>query len=104
MISTAPEQAVTAWLALDPADEDNGCLRYVRGSAAGGVRAHRYSGVIGFSQTLDAAADAADAQNEFALPAAPGDLLLHTATMVQPMYGGAARLAGAATLPSGGKV
>ncbi|EOD04155.1 hypothetical protein EMIHUDRAFT_121687 [Emiliania huxleyi CCMP1516] len=74
--------AVTAWLALDPADEDNGCLRYVRGSAAGGVRAHHYSGVIGFSQTLDAAADAADAQNEFALPAAPGDLLLHTATMV----------------------
>uniref|UniRef100_A0A7S3S1P7 EamA domain-containing protein n=1 Tax=Emiliania huxleyi TaxID=2903 RepID=A0A7S3S1P7_EMIHU len=77
-----PEQAVTAWLALDPADEDNGCLRYVRGSAAGGVRAHHYSGVIGFSQTLDAAADAADAQNEFALPAAPGDLLLHTAMMV----------------------
>ena len=29
-----PPQALTMWLALDAVDEENGCLRYVRGSRA----------------------------------------------------------------------
>ena len=28
----APPKVLTIWLALDPVDEENGCLRYVRGS------------------------------------------------------------------------
>ena len=47
-----PQRAVTGWLALDPADESNGCLRYVRGSADGPLRPHGFSGVLGFSQTI----------------------------------------------------
>lgn len=78
-----PHQAVTAWMALDPVDEENGCLRYVRGSAAGGVRTHDYSGVVGFSQSLTAESfGAADTGAEFAVCAAPGDLILHVGTMI----------------------
>ena len=31
----APPQAVTGWLALEPVDDENGCLNYVRGSHRG---------------------------------------------------------------------
>jgi phytanoyl-CoA hydroxylase len=47
-----PAQVVTIWLALDPVDEDNGCLRYVRGSHLEGIRSHGRSSVLGFSQGI----------------------------------------------------
>jgi len=53
-----PAEAVTMWLALDHVDEENGCVRYVHGSHEWGMRPH------GRTQTI-------------ALPAAPGDLLVH---------------------------
>lgn len=76
-----PGQAVTMWLAVDAADEENGCLRYVRGSAARGLRPHDFSGVMGFSQRLVAYRDD-DAAAEFAAVAAPGDLIIHTGGMI----------------------
>ena len=51
-----PGQAVTMWLALDAADEENGCLRYVLGSAhdAPAPRPHGFSGVMGTPRRIAA--------------------------------------------------
>jgi phytanoyl-CoA hydroxylase len=39
-------------MALDPVDEDNGCLRYVAGSHRRGIRPHARSNILGFSQGI----------------------------------------------------
>jgi len=71
---------LTMWLALDRADEDNGCLRYVVGSTADGLRPHDFSGVLGFSQTITDYGEA-DAAREVPIVAQPGDLIMHTALL-----------------------
>ena len=84
-----PHPALTMWLALDEADVENGCLRYEAGSATadgGVVRPHCASGVMGFSQVLERynAVDrpgGTGVDTEVAVPAAPGDLILHHARM-----------------------
>ena len=45
-----PNEAITLWIALDDIDEENGCMRYVRGSHRRGMRPHRPSNILGFSQ------------------------------------------------------
>lgn len=74
------ESGVTMWLALDEADEGNGCLRYVRGSSHKGLRPHAFSGVLGFSQQISdyVARD----EDEIVMRARPGDLLIHNAMLV----------------------
>ena len=47
-----PPSVLTIWLAIEDVDEENGCLRYVRGSHTGGVRPHAASAVLGFSQAI----------------------------------------------------
>jgi phytanoyl-CoA hydroxylase len=47
-----PANVLTIWLALDPVDDDNGCLHYVRGSHLRGIRPHGASRVVGFSQGI----------------------------------------------------
>jgi phytanoyl-CoA hydroxylase len=47
-----PPSVVTLWLALEDVDEENGCLRYVRGSHKRGCRPHARSNVLGFSQAI----------------------------------------------------
>ena len=47
-----PPSVLTIWLALDPVDEENGCLRYVAGSHRQGIRAHARSNILGFSQGI----------------------------------------------------
>jgi phytanoyl-CoA hydroxylase len=80
---TEPMRALTMWLALDHADEANGCLRYVRGSASAGLRKHEYSGVVGFSQRIvDFDAGGADGAREVPVCAAPGDLIIHHAMQI----------------------
>jgi phytanoyl-CoA hydroxylase len=71
-----PNEAVTLWLALDPVDEGNGCLRYVPGSHRKGLRPHARSGVLGFSQEITDY-DAADRNSEIPIMAQPGDLVVH---------------------------
>ena len=51
-----PNHALTLWLALDRVDEENGCVRDLPGSHAQGMRPHRSSGILGFSQGIDGAA------------------------------------------------
>jgi phytanoyl-CoA hydroxylase len=47
-----PPQVLTIWLALDPVDQENGCLRYVVGSHRHGLRPHDRSDIVGFSQGI----------------------------------------------------
>src|SRR5262245_51840791 len=47
-----PPNVATVWMALDPVDAGNGCLRYVAGSHRQGIRPHGRSNVLGFSQGI----------------------------------------------------
>ncbi|WP_406698991.1 phytanoyl-CoA dioxygenase family protein [Singulisphaera sp. Ch08] len=71
-----PPQVLTVWLALDPVDEENGCLRYVRGSQRRGIRPHRRTSTLGFSQEVADYGDA-DRADEVAVPLQPGDVVIH---------------------------
>jgi phytanoyl-CoA hydroxylase len=54
-----PQEALTMWIALDDVDEENGCLRYVRGSHLRQLRPHGRSEILGL------------------ILARPGDVLVH---------------------------
>ena len=71
-----PPQVLTIWLALDPVDEENGCLRYVRGSHHRGIRVHGRTRSLGFSQGISDYGDA-DRAEEIAVPMQPGDVVIH---------------------------
>ncbi|MBI94553.1 MAG: phytanoyl-CoA dioxygenase [Gemmatimonadaceae bacterium] len=71
-----PNEAITLWLALDHIDEENGCVRYVRGTHHDGMRPHQRSDVIGFSQGITDYGDA-DTAREEPVHAKPGDLFAH---------------------------
>ncbi|HET6575073.1 MAG TPA: phytanoyl-CoA dioxygenase family protein [Fimbriiglobus sp.] len=71
-----PPNVATIWLALDEVDEENGCLRYVRGSHRLGVRPHGRSNVLGFSQGISDCGDA-DREREVAVHLRPGDAVAH---------------------------
>ncbi len=77
-----PCEALTMWLALDEVDEENGCVRYIRGSHNKGMRPHGKSGTLGFSQAITDFGSPSDVENEVAIPASPGDLLAHHALTV----------------------
>jgi len=71
-----PVNVLTIWLALDPVDAENGCLRYVSGSHERGIRKHAKSSILGFSQGIaDYTAD--DFTREIAVPLQPGDVVAH---------------------------
>jgi phytanoyl-CoA hydroxylase len=70
------------WLALDHVDQENGCMRYARGSHKHGMRPHASSGVLGFSQGMTDFGQPIDLANEVPVPAQPGDLLVHHALTI----------------------
>lgn len=76
-----PCEAVTFWLALDVTDEANGCVRYVPESHRMGMRSHRRTSTLGFSQGIDDYSDA-DRSTEVAIHANPGDMLAHHAMTI----------------------
>ena len=76
-----PCQAVTMWMALDPVDEENGCVRYLRGSHLDGMRPHERTKTLGFSQGIVNFGDN-ETREEVTSPAKPGDLLAHHALTV----------------------
>lgn len=71
-----PPNVVTIWMALDAVDDENGCLRYVRGSHLKPVRSHNRSGVLGFSQGIFDYG-AADTELEVPIHLQPGDVVAH---------------------------
>lgn len=77
-----PCDAVTMWFALDDVDEENGCVRYVPGSHKQGMREHARTHTLGFSQGIVDYPTGHDRDHEIALPAKPGDLLVHHAMTI----------------------
>ena len=77
-----PCEAVTMWFALDDVAEENGCVRYVRGSHKHGMRKHARTNTLGFSQGIVDYPTDQDREAETALPAKPGDLLVHDAMTI----------------------
>ncbi|MDA1142781.1 MAG: phytanoyl-CoA dioxygenase family protein [Planctomycetota bacterium] len=71
-----PPNVLTLWLALDPVDEENGCLRYVRGSHLGGIRPHSPTEVLGFSQSVSNYSPDDEALEQ-PIFLKPGDLVVH---------------------------
>ena len=71
-----PPNVLTIWMALDPVDDGNGCLRYVAGSHRRGIRPHGRSNVLGFSQGItDYGPD--DQAREVPIQLQPGDVVVH---------------------------
>lgn len=77
-----PNEAVTMWLALEPVDEENGCVRYVRGSHERGMRPHGRTQTLGFSQGMTDFGTPTDVADEVYFPTQPGDLLVHHALTI----------------------
>ncbi len=71
-----PDQVVTLWIPIDAIDQENGCLYYVPGSHLRGLRPHRRSSVLGFSQGV-ADWGPEDQVAAVAVPVKPGDVLAH---------------------------
>ena len=77
-----PCEALTMWLALEPVNEENGCVRYVRGSHRSGMRPHGRTQTLGFSQGITDFPNEIDQRDEVICRAAPGDLLAHDAMTI----------------------
>ena len=77
-----PCEAATMWLALEEVDEENGCVRYVRGSHLRGMRPHGRTRTLGFSQGVTDYGTPQDLAHEVAFPAKAGDLLVHNAMTI----------------------
>ena len=71
-----PPKVLTIWVALDLADQTNGCMKYVAGSHLNGIRNHDTSNTLGFSQSITDFCHE-DAKNEKSITAKPGDALIH---------------------------
>lgn len=71
-----PANVLTIWVALDPVDEENGCVRCLPGSYREGIRPHGASAVLGFSQGITNYGPE-DAAREVPLCLAPGDASVH---------------------------
>jgi len=71
-----PSNVVTIWLALDPVDDENGCLHYVVGSHRDGIRPHGASQVLGFSQAIRDYSDQDEARS-VTVHLDPGDIVAH---------------------------
>ena len=72
-----PNEAVTMWLAMEDVDEENGCVRYIKGSHQLGMRSHTQSNVLGFSQGISDFGTESDHLNEVSIAVKAGDLLVH---------------------------
>lgn len=82
-----PCVALTCWLALEPVDDENGCIHYVRGShkavqASDGFRPHGRSEILGFSQGVKDFGTPDDVANTVSCPGPAGTLLMHDARTI----------------------
>lgn len=71
-----PSIAVTMWMPMEPVDDENGCVKYVKGSHLEGMRPHGRTQTLGFSQGITNYGSA-DMAKEVSFPSKPGDLLVH---------------------------
>jgi len=76
-----PPVAMTFWIAIDRADEDNGCLCYVKGSQRMAMRPHNMSNTLGFSQGI-IDYNEQDTTLEAKAVINPGDVIAHHCMVV----------------------
>jgi hypothetical protein len=72
-----PNEAVTMWMALEPVDEENGCVRYIKASHKKGMRPHGRTNTLGFSQGISDYGEKESEEDEIFFPTRAGDLLVH---------------------------
>lgn len=72
-----PPLALTVWVALESSDEENGNVKYVKGSHLKGMRPHGLSDTFGFSQQLLDFGTKDDLSNEVSIEVKSGDILVH---------------------------
>ena len=70
-----PDRTVTAWIALDDADERNGCLRYIAGSHLEGLLPHE--AVPGAPYHLVPPPESIDTAREVLTPVRRGGVIFH---------------------------
>ena len=66
---------ITAWIALDDVDEDNGCLRYISGSQKEGIVPHQV--VPGQPYDLTPESECIDLKRESVAPVRKGGVVFH---------------------------
>jgi len=71
-----PQQAITMWLSLGEADASNGAVCYIPGSHKKGLRPHKLTSTLGFSQGISDWGEA-DERAEVQMTARAGDILVH---------------------------
>ena len=76
-----PPHVVSVWMAIDPVDEENGCLRYIPGSHLRGIRPHARTSVLGFSQGITNYGSNDEAMEEV-VKMEPGDVVVHHGQMI----------------------
>jgi phytanoyl-CoA hydroxylase len=64
-----PCEGLTMWLALEPVDEENGCVRYTTGSHRKGFRPHGRTDTLEFSQGITDFPNEDDRTNEVVMRA-----------------------------------
>ena len=69
-------------MALDVVDKKNGFVRYLKGSHKNGLRSHRKTKSLGFSQGISDFGTEADRSDEVICSAQPGELLVHHAMTI----------------------
>jgi len=75
--------AVTCWLALEKADQENGCIHYVKGSHLNeDYRPHGKSNILGFSQGVTDFGTENDKLNTVSFPGEAGTFLIHDAKTI----------------------
>ncbi|HAA61360.1 MAG TPA: phytanoyl-CoA dioxygenase [Planctomycetaceae bacterium] len=72
---------LTMWLAMDPVDAENGCLRYCTGTHREGLRPHARTQVLGFSQGISDWNEEDEAR-EVQVFLEPGDLAVHHGELI----------------------
>jgi len=72
---TPGDHVITAWIALDDVDKQNGCLRYISGSHAGGVVPHNE--VPNEPYNLTPPDDLVDLSREALAPVRQGGVVFH---------------------------
>ena len=68
------DQLITAWIAMDDVDEENGCLRYISGSHLEGILPHHSLEV---EHNLSPAAELVDLKRESLAIASKGSVIFH---------------------------
>ena len=76
-----PPNVASVWMAIDPVDEENGCLRYIPGSHLRGIRPHALTSVLGFSQGITDYGPK-DEEMEEVVHMQPGDAVVHHAETI----------------------